>query len=760
MVTRKTTAKKITAAKMTAKAKSEAAQASAAGTKSAASHETTESGHAVSSPASPAATSSAKAETAPATKATAAETPKTATASAQAEPAASAKAPAKTTAEAKANVVASKAEPAKVALAKAEAPAEPKATAKTTATKTSTAKKTATKAAASTSAAAPSTAKVAQPKTDAEEAPAPKKTRTRKAASETSEAKASAAKTAAKSTAATKKTTSKTASKTTAKATKETKTASAVAATADHSSDLAQTQVKQAAAARTKARREKGVLGTAPATPLVEGAPSVTAAPIKEFADLPPVLIAAAESAPLAKTGGLADVVGALPKYLKELGVDARIIMPFHRVIKERYASQTTHLFDYNAGPEWASRFVGIDKLDLDGTIYYFVDNEYYFGGQIYSGDNFEGDQYGFFVQAVCDALPNLDFNPGIIHCNDWHTALLPLKLRGRAAREGYWPPALLLTIHNLAFQGWWGKELDAKLIGPDERRIAWDLGVWNMLKAGIDLADRVNTVSPTYANEICTPEFGEGLQDDLRSVRDQGRLWGILNGIDYDVWNPETDPCIPAHFNVADREGKLECKRALLAELGLDDDLDAPLIAFVGRLTPQKGVQLIPQIIDTCVPMRAKFVILGSGQPDLEWAMRDAENRYRGRVCSYIGYNSDLSHRIYAAADFLLMPSAFEPCGISQMIAMRYGTLPIVHEVGGLKDTVAPYNYATGEGDGFSFYHFDGFDATEAVKRALDLYWNDKDALDRMITTAMTKDFGFARCAHLYAELYRNMCS
>lgn len=485
----------------------------------------------------------------------------------------------------------------------------------------------------------------------------------------------------------------------------------------------------------------------------------VTSAASQEFTDLPPVLIAAAESAPLAKTGGLADVVGALPKYLKDLGVDARIIMPFHRIIKDRYANQTTHLFDYNAGPEWASRYVGIEKLDLDGTIYYFVDNEYYFGGKIYSGDNFEGDQYGFFVQAICDALPNLDFNPGIIHCNDWHTALLPLKLRARAARQGYWPPALLLTIHNLAFQGWWGKELDAKLIGQDEKAIAWDLGVWNMLKAGIDLADRVNTVSPTYANEICTPEFGEGLQNDLRSVRDQGRLWGILNGIDYDVWNPETDTCLPAHYHVNNREGKLDCKRALLAELGLDDDLDAPLIAFVGRLTPQKGVQLIPQIIDTCVPMGAKFVILGSGHADLEWAMREAENRYRGRVCSYIGYNSDLSHRIYAGSDFLLMPSAFEPCGISQMIAMRYGSLPIVHEVGGLKDTVQPYNYHTGEGDGFSFYHFDGFDATEAVKRALNIYW-DKDTFNKMITSAMTKDFGFARCAHMYAELYRNMCS
>ena len=481
--------------------------------------------------------------------------------------------------------------------------------------------------------------------------------------------------------------------------------------------------------------------------------------PAGEFADLPPVLIVAAEAAPLAKTGGLADVVGALPKYLKKLGVDARIIMPFHRVIKDRYRNETTHLFDYNAGEQWTSRFVGVDKLDFDGTIIYFVDNETYFGGDIYTGGNFEGEQYGFFIQAVCDIIPNLDFQPGIIHCNDWHTALLPFKLKAKARREWQEAPKTLLTIHNLAFQGTFGDDINEKLIGEDERNYAWDLGAWNMMKAGIDTADLVNTVSPTYAWEITTPEFGEGLQDDLRSVNEQGRLSGIRNGIDTDTWDPETDKFLPAHYSAADLTGKRECKRALLEELGLDGDLDAPLFAMVGRLTPQKGVNLVKDIIESCVPQNARFIILGTGYPDLEQEMRECEWRHPGRVCSYIGYNADLSHRIYAAADFFLMPSAFEPCGISQMISMRYGTLPIVHETGGLKDTVQPYNQFTNEGVGFSFSRFDSWDAVETCNRALSVF-PDKDIMSRLVQNAMGTDFGFDRCARSYAELYRRLVS
>lgn len=475
------------------------------------------------------------------------------------------------------------------------------------------------------------------------------------------------------------------------------------------------------------------------------------------FGNIPDVLIVAAESAPLAKTGGLADVVGALPKYLADLGVVARIMMPFHRSIKEKYRNDTVHLFDYIIGPQWTDRFVGIDKLELDGITYYFVDNEFYYGGPIYTGGNFEGEQYTFFVQAVCDALPNLDFDPGIIHCNDWHTALVPFKLKAKAARNWTAAPKTLLTIHNLFFQGTFGDDTNRRVIGPDERAYAWDLGCWNMMKAGIDTADRVNTVSPTYAEEICTPEYGEGLQADLAFLRSEGRLSGILNGIDYKTWDPKTDKMIPSNFDRRSLAGKRRCKAALLEELGLDDDIDAPLIAVVSRLTPQKGIGLVLSAIEGCVPEGALFVILGSGDHDLECQLRDAEDRHKGRVCSYIGYNNELSHRIYAASDFFLMPSAFEPCGISQMIAMRYASLPIVHETGGLKDTVIPYNQFTGQGTGFSFANFDWYDCVEACKRALSTY-RDKSIMRQLIDNAMSQDFGFKRCAESYAQLYSSM--
>ncbi len=479
----------------------------------------------------------------------------------------------------------------------------------------------------------------------------------------------------------------------------------------------------------------------------------------EDFSCVPGVLIAAAECAPLAKTGGLADVVGALPKYLKKLGIDARIIMPFHRQIKERYGSEATHLFDYNASGLWSSKFVGVDKLELDGTTYYFIDNDHYYHDRIYSGDNFEGEQYAFFVQAVCDVIPNLDFHVGIVHCNDWHTAMVPFKLKARAAREGALPPATLLTIHNLAFQGTFGEDTNVLLVGADEKAYAWDLGCWNMMKAGIDTADRVNTVSPTYAYEITTPEFGEGLEADLRYLMETGRITGILNGIDTDEWNPQTDTYIKKHFSTKRLAGKLACKEQLLEELGLEKDIDTPLIGMVGRLTPQKGIDMAADLIEALVGEGAMFAILGSGDGWLEHRMREAEHNHRGRVCSYIGYDNALSHRIYAGTDFFLMPSAFEPCGISQMIAMRYGSLPIVHETGGLKDTVKPYNKFTGEGCGFSFSRFDFWDAVEVCKTALSVF-SDKAIMRRLIRNAMDEDFGFDRCARSYAELYRSMIS
>ncbi len=688
--------------------------------------------------------SAAKAVETPAAQKASAEKAPVAKAAAKPAAAEKAAAPAK-------DPAAEEAAPAKAPAKRATAKKTTKAPAKKAPAKKTTAAKT---AATKTAAAA------------AEEAPAPKKAAAKPAARKTTTRSTATRKTAAKKAAPAAKAVEE-AKAVEAKPAEEAQAAPAAEAHAAEKQiektavQAPEAAVKEAASTAQAAEEAKAVPAAEAAeeakAPEASAEPAPVVAATPEFADLPPVLIAAAECAPLAKTGGLADVVGALPKYLAKLGVDARVIMPFHRDIKARFRYETTHLFDYNASGVWPSRFVGIEKLEHEGVTYYFVDNEYYFGGDIYSGDNFEGQQYGFFVQAVCDALPNLDFNPGIVHCNDWHTALIPLKIKARAKREGSWPPATVLTIHNLAFQGTFGADLESKLIGDDEHAFAWDLGCWNMLKAGIDVSDRVNTVSTTYANEICTPAFGEGLQNDLAHVRDEGRLWGILNGIDTDVWNPQADPCLPAHFSADDMAGKRECKRELLAELGLDNDVDAPLIAMVGRLTPQKGLELVPGIVDSLVPMGAKFVILGSGYPELEWQMRELEARYKGRVCSYIGYNGDLSHRIYAASDFFLMPSAFEPCGISQMIAMRYGSLPIVHETGGLVDTVEPYNQFTGEGCGFSFARFDFWDAVEACKRALDIY-GDAAIMRRLTSNAMERDFGFDRCARLYAEMYRSM--
>ncbi|ACV22723.1 glycogen/starch synthase, ADP-glucose type [Slackia heliotrinireducens DSM 20476] len=477
------------------------------------------------------------------------------------------------------------------------------------------------------------------------------------------------------------------------------------------------------------------------------------------YENLPGVLIASAECAPLVKIGGLADVVGALPKYLGELGIDARVIMPFHRQIKDRYAAQAEHLCDFHVGLGWRSQYVGVEKLVLDGVTYYFIDNEFYFGGPVYCGGEFEGEQYAFFTRATLEAIPCLDFEPGILHCNDWHTAMMPLlvKTQYQGAMQG--GLRTVLTIHNLHFQGQFSHEFDRDLLGVDDSLATPDFvghyGCDNMLKAGIVFADKVSTVSPTYAQEICTPELGESLDGVLRSRGSD--LSGILNGIDREIWNPSDDAALPARFSAKSAWRKRLVKAALLEELGLDpigEGEDVPLIGMVGRLTPQKGIDLLCPVLDDIMARNVRMVVLGSGDADLENFLRDGENRYKGRLCSYIGYNGDLSHRIYAASDLFLMPSAFEPCGISQMIALAYGTLPIVRETGGLKDTVVPYNRYTGEGTGFSFANYDAYEMLGCIDYALET-WHDKPARKRLIQQAMACDFGFGRCARAYADLY-----
>ncbi len=472
---------------------------------------------------------------------------------------------------------------------------------------------------------------------------------------------------------------------------------------------------------------------------------------------LPKVLIAAAECAPLAKTGGLADVAGTLPKALKRLGADARVIMPYHRVIKERYSGQTEHLFSFSVDLGWRSQYAGIERLEAEGVTVYLVDNEYYFGDRIYRGGVPEGEQYAFFTRAVIDAIPNLGFFPDILHCNDWHTAMLPMLIRTQYGYLEQGRIKTLLTIHNLAYQGKFGFEFFTDFFGVPDRYFTSEFiesnGCASFLKAGCVFADGLSTVSPSYAQEICTPYYGEGLEGILSARRHQ--LRGIINGIDKKVYDPRTDKLIPARFTRTDLSGKARCKAALMEEMGLEAPEGTPLVAMVTRMTGQKGFDLVMRVLDELVDCGCAFLLLGSGDKEYEDFMRAAEKRRRGRVCAYIGYNEALSHRVYAGADILLMPSRFEPCGLSQMIAMRYGTLPVVRETGGLRDTVTPYNQFTGQGNGFSFANYNAHEMKAAAAAAMEVYRGQPQVWEALVKNAMSADFGFALSAEEYLSLY-----
>ncbi|MBR5094962.1 MAG: glycogen synthase GlgA [Oscillospiraceae bacterium] len=472
---------------------------------------------------------------------------------------------------------------------------------------------------------------------------------------------------------------------------------------------------------------------------------------------MPAVLLASAECAPLSKTGGLADVVGTLPKALAKLGVDARVITPYHRVIKDKYADRVEHMFYFYARLGWRSEYVGIEKLVLDGVTIYLVDNEHYFGDKIYRGGDAELEQYAFFTRAVLDAIPNLGFTPEVVHCNDWHTAMIPML--GKTQYRGGLQEHLkyLLTIHNIAFQGKCAFERVQDLLGVDWHYYTPEFmeldGCANFMKGGLVFADWINTVSPSYADEICTPYYAEGLQGILNARRHQ--LSGIINGIDRQVFDPVHDPGIPAHYDKGHRKGKAVCKAALQEKVGLERRPDVPIFAMVTRMTEQKGFDLVACVIDELMSREdMQFMLLGTGDERFENFMRAAEYRYKGRLCAYIGYSEALSHLVYAGSDFFVMPSRFKPCGLGQMIAMRYGALPIVRETGGLKDTVVPYNKFTGEGNGFSFANYDAWELRDTMRKALDCY-RKSDVMDGLIRSAMEADFSFDRSAEEYIRTY-----
>ena len=480
----------------------------------------------------------------------------------------------------------------------------------------------------------------------------------------------------------------------------------------------------------------------------------------KNRKSLPNVLFAAAECAPLSKTGGLADVVGALPKALCALGADVRIITPYHRCIKEKYASQVEHLFYFYVDLGWRHEYAGIEKLELDGITVYLVDSEYYFGDRIYRGGYAEGEQYAFFCRAVLDAMPNLGFVPEIVHCNDWHTAMIPML--GKTQYPGCLQSSVkyLLTIHNIAFQGKYGFETVQDLLGVDARYYTPEFielyGCADFLKGGCVFADRISTVSPSYAQEIKTPYYADGL-DGILSAR-SAELSGILNGIDAAIFDPAKDALLPARFSERNLSGKAACKEAMQKRFGLDVCSDVPVLAMVTRMTEQKGFELVMTMLDDIMDYeKVQFVLIGTGDARYESFMRDREKKYKGRLGVFIGYNEELAHLVYAGSDFFLMPSRFEPCGISQMIAMRYGTLPIVRETGGLKDTVVPYNQYTGEGSGFSFANFDAWELRSIVHYALSFY-PEKKTMRALIKNAMAQDFAFERSAKEYIRLYISM--
>jgi starch synthase len=471
---------------------------------------------------------------------------------------------------------------------------------------------------------------------------------------------------------------------------------------------------------------------------------------------LPRILMTGAECAPFAKTGGLADVIGTLARELKKLGYDIRLMLPFHRMIKDKYRGQVKHVAAFNVNTGGQPQYAGIELYEWEGIPVYFVDNEHYFGHAIYCGGDFEGDQYAFFSRAVIDALPIIGFEPEIIHVNDWHTAIIPMLLKIQYAMYAQGKSKTILTIHNLGYQGRFNFGYASHLLGIDGKYFHPDYiefhGDANFLKAGIVFADKLVTVSPTYAQEIRMPYYGEGLDGILRTR--SGDLTGILNGIDTDVFNPATDPLILHPYDAEAPDRKQKNKEALIAELGLSIAPEVPLIGMVTRLTRQKGIDLVMHVFDEIIDAGCGFALIGTGEKQYENFFRTVDGRSGNRAAGRIIFDDGLAHRIYAGCDFFLMPSQFEPCGLAQMIALRYGTLPIVRATGGLKDTVCPFNEHNGEGNGFSFDNYNAHDMLHTVRYALGFY-RQKTALESIRKRAMKQDWSFKKSTLAYAELY-----
>ena len=474
------------------------------------------------------------------------------------------------------------------------------------------------------------------------------------------------------------------------------------------------------------------------------------------------ILFAASECVPFIKTGGLADVVGALAPVLAKKGHDVRVMLPKYGSIPEKYRFSMHHVCDFYVQMGWRSQFCGIDALEQDGVTFYFVDNEYYFfRSYIYGLGGDEYERFGLFCRAVLEVLPRLGFQPDVVHTHDWQSGMIPALMRIQYSWDAFFRPIrTVFTIHNLQYQGVFGIEQVKDVLNLDNEYFTNDklecYGCANFMKAGLVYSDEITTVSPSYAEEIQTAYYGERLDGLLRAKRNH--LSGVLNGIDMVAYNPATDPMIAAHYTADDLSNRAQCRLALQRQLGLEEDPDAAIIGMVGRLSSQKGLDLVDHVIGQIMEEHVQLVVLGMGESRYVNLFSWAEQQYRGRVAARFQMDEALAHSIYAGADMFLMPSQFEPCGLSQMIALRYGCVPIVRETGGLRDTVLSYNHYNNAGNGFSFFNYNAHDMLFVIRRALRYFWDHKEIWRQLQERGMRGDYSWNASAETYLSLYMNM--
>ena len=474
------------------------------------------------------------------------------------------------------------------------------------------------------------------------------------------------------------------------------------------------------------------------------------------------ILFVASESVPFVKTGGLADVVGALAPVLAKAGHDVRVIIPDFSAIPQTYQNNMSHICDFEVQLGWRRQYCGIEKLEKDGVIWYFMDNKYYFGRPyIYGMGGDEYERFGFFCRGVLNMLPLIDFQPDIIHAHDWQSGMIPALLKIQYAHLPFYSGIkTIFTIHNLQYQGIFGIREIQDILGLGDSLWTDDklecFGCANFMKAALVYSDAISTVSPSYAEEIQTAYYGERLDGLLRARKDD--LFGVLNGIDIAEYNPAEDSMIAANYSVDNLSGKKECKKALQEKLDLDIRPDVPIIGMVGRLSNQKGLDLVDYVIADIMRLDVQLVVLGMGEGRYFNLFSWAEGEYKGRVAARFTMDHQLAHQIYAGADIFLMPSQFEPCGLSQMISMRYGTVPIVRETGGLRDTVLSYNEYNGKGNGFTFFNYNAHDMLHTIERAVDYYRNQQDIWQTLQKRGMEGDYSWTQSASQYIKIYESL--